>query len=401
MIKFVTINAHMKHLISELNSRIVDEQLELWYQQQNNKISRLEVIAWLKKKITHDKYSRYHLEILRLTFLHHLYQVPDEEPEPEEKPDSRWAGKLGFIVLAIAGTILAVCQGFDGIATLLGLFTSVPVAAIFFAGIAFAVLSLGVFYGFGLGEISKNLDVGFRKSREMLDIFVDQARQINRLRKEIVDSITETRDIKKLIALKDMVAMLAIRYHGLDQARAAYTNQLKTSSLKLVKGASSAMSAVLFFSGGYFAAQTLSSMVAGLFIAGVTPTFWPIVLASTLVGLAGVAIYWFVERPGFENLVGRWFGLDKDKIDDFADVKKVKKHKKEFGKLEKKIDLQISYQKEIEQLEQLTKSGKEGLKHHKPTPVHPKGVGFFKDFQIGDVSHPEPARDRPALLVSR
>lgn len=84
-----------------------------------------------------------------------------------------------------------------------------------------------------------------------------------------------------------------------------------------------AVAGIIFFSGGFFAGQTVALAIASLFVASIAATAWPIIVASIAVGLAALSVYWFVERPGIENLISRWKGLDKDKIDQLCEDKYV------------------------------------------------------------------------------
>ncbi|AHE68274.1 hypothetical protein Loa_02744 [Legionella oakridgensis ATCC 33761 = DSM 21215] len=255
--------------------------------------------------------------------------------------------------MAFAGTALAVCEGFDGITSVLGLFSSVPVYAVFAAGIAFSILSVVVFYGFDLVEISKNLGVKLRHSPALLDVLLDQIQQIKELRKKIDARYATANNLEELQTMRDMLAMLAIRYQALDDARESYKKALHNPYLNALKTSMALTTGVLFFGGGFFAGQSLAMVtIATLFGASVTATFWPVVLVSVAIGLAAFSIYWFVERPGLENLVGRWFGLDKDKIDLLADEEIVQKQQEKLTMLDSKIAARLESQQQLTTMHQ-------------------------------------------------
>ena len=337
-----------KKLINQLSGLIKDETLKEWNQRADT-IEQKAVVVWLMQQIEHDKESAYPLEALRTSLLKDLHP-PDVVGSHGAKKKSGWFGRLQLIVLAVAGTVLAICQGFDGIASLLYLFSAVPIFFVFLAGIIFSILSVAVFIGFDLIEISKNLGVKWSKPRQLLHVFVDQVEEINHIRNEISDGYTEITDPDALDELKKMVAMLIVRFNSLDEARAAYAASLHNPTLKIGKFISSLMSGVLFFGGGYFAGQSLSLAIASIFVASVSAAFWPIIVSSVAVGLAALCIYWFVERPGLENLVGRWVGLDKDNVDALVNDEKVNQHKNQLCRLERCIDRHIASQQYIEQL---------------------------------------------------
>lgn len=344
MMKTVAISKRSQQLIGQLRYLVDDDTLHQWEKCRNNQLSLAEIVAWLSQPRQSDKESRFLLESLYASLLHDLgesFIPPDDDADKKEKPPVRWFGKFQFIFLAVAGTILAICQGFDGIASLLRLSSVVPTAVVFIAGFAFSVLSVGVFYGFDLVEISKNLGVKVTKSYQLLDTFLEQVKHINKIIKAIDDCYTEITDVEVLQLFKKMLALFYERDNALDEARAVYTTALNKPYLKFAKLISSAMSGVLFFSGGFFAGQSLVFSIVGLFSASVTATSLPIVLAGIAVGLAALSIYWFVERPGFENLVGRWLGLDRSNIEALADEDVVRSHRQELLKLERKIIRQM------------------------------------------------------------
>jgi len=134
-----------------------------------------------------------------------------------------------------------------------------------------------------------------------------------------------------------MQKMLCIRYDALDKARNAYTRSLENRYLIAAKFVMAAIAGVSFFGAGFFAGQSLSMWIASSVAGTVSVTFWPIILVSVVVGIAALCLYWFTQRPGLMNLVGRWFGLDKDKIDVFASKEAVHERKEELKNLEKYI----------------------------------------------------------------
>ncbi len=78
-------------------------------------------------------------------------------------PPVTWNRQLQFTLLAAAGTLLAACEGFDGITTILSA-CMFPPYMVFMAGLAFAALSVVVFYGFNLVQVSKNLGVTLKEN---------------------------------------------------------------------------------------------------------------------------------------------------------------------------------------------------------------------------------------------
>ena len=195
-------------------------------------------------------------------------------------------------------------------------------------------------------------------------------------------------------ALQQMLAMLASRYDALDDSRKAYLAALDSPVLQAAKFFTAAVTATFFFGGGFFAGQTLALAVAGLFVATASATFLPVVVASAVVGLAALSLYWFVQRPALDNIVGEWMGLDKERIDILADRALVSQNRLELNKLANKV---ARFDRLTSQVEQLTRFEKtitpsfvrqeskpasiESITHHHTffSPLHPRSPGDLND----------------------
>lgn len=343
MESLIVFSARSQSLIQQLQPLVDDVFLGEAHATVNKTMAKAKVVGWLATNTLPANAPIYLVEALRVSLLKDLCEKNDQN----EAASPGWAAKALFAFLALAGTVVAICQGFDGIATLLGLTSAIPAAFIFFAGIAFALLSVGVFYGFDLVEISRNLGVKLSKTRQLLDIFVEQSELIGKLRKVIDDSYIDCINIKQLRSLQDMTAMLLLRFNALDKARRDYKAALDSPYLKMAKLIFSAMSGVLFFSAGFFAAQTLTTALVGLFSTAAASAFLPIFIPSVCIGIAALGIYWFVERPGFENLVGRWLGLEQSAIDALTDEDSVKEQRGDLELLQRKLNKQIEKQQRL------------------------------------------------------
>lgn len=340
----VTISKRSKQCISELALLHHDSTLQAWNQQIDDEIKRSALLDWLSLSIANEQKSRYLLESLRVSLLQDLFNdlknsLSDDAEEKDDKKhqSTAWYKNPHFLVLAISGTILAVCEGFDSMTSVLSIVSTVSMSTMFIAGVVSAVVSVLVFFGFGLIEISNSLGVKLSKSKHLLDVCLEQVEQIVQLRKLIDHQYSLKTEISDHAQLRAMVKMLQARYQDLDDARKAYKKHLDNSYLKAAKITVAVLTGLLFFGSGFFYGQSLALMVASIFAVGVSMTCWPVLVASLVVGLAASSVYWFVERPSLTNMIGRWVGLDQDKISQFVDDDVVDEHKKELSNLEEKI----------------------------------------------------------------
>lgn len=289
--------------------------------------------------------SRFQLEILRIALMDDLIGSIDSSyvgRAQKRKKAGGWWGKFRLSILGLAGLVVAICEGFDGISAILSLITAVPSAVIFVIGFAFSALSIAVFCAFDLVEVSKNMGVPLIKSGRLLDVFLEQAHQIKYLRQKIEKEYRTETNLDELRALLGMLQMLLKRYEAMDGPRKTYQTRLDHPALRTAKVITAAIAGFLFFGGGLSIGQTLSLAIAGLFVASISATAWPILATSIGVGLAAFSLYWFVERPGFENLVGRWFGLNKKSIKAFVNEEKVDRQKEKLKQLEMDISQKIA-----------------------------------------------------------
>ena len=278
-------------------------------------------MAWIAKRMEVDKKDRFALESLYAAILNDILDALNEKSELGiiQSPTTwlEWSNKILFGILAVAGIIFFGSEGFGGVYDIAKDF-NMPNLPVFIVAVPFLLLSCIVFCAFDLVEISENLGVDLKSSTKMIDVYLSQLNAIKALRTKINNNFVN----KSLSEIEEYIALLKSlqqRFKLLQENGEALQKALNNPVLKGAKLVVAAVAGILFFSGGYFAGQTLAMAFLLFFMASVSSTFWPVIVISVIVGLASLSIYWFVERPGIENLVGRFFGRDKNKIQEFCD----------------------------------------------------------------------------------
>lgn len=259
--------------------------------------------------------------------------------------------KLKFIFLSIAGTLFAACEGFDSISTMMGIF-SLPSIAILLVGIVFSALSVLVFYGFDLIQVSHNLGIKLSDAPKLLDVYYEQMQEINAIRKKVNTYLLAQSDIKELEGLEQLVFMLQTRMQSLMQASKQFSLSLKSTKVTVMKGVVTGIAGLLFFGGGFFAGQSVALFVMGLFTAAVLPASWPVIVFSVLIGLAAFSIYWYVERVGVTQLISSLFGLDEEKMDKLCDKDYLAKEENKLANLKEKIQSSAVLSRQLTALKQ-------------------------------------------------
>jgi hypothetical protein len=332
----VVLSDGSKALIEKLEQHFPERT----FSTKHSEVDRAELVNWLDQSFDCDKEHLLKLESLRAKLLKDLRQSNESKASIiiPTQPHTSWYKKAQFIWLAVAGTLLAICEGFDGMASMMGLLPAVSPVALFVGGLVFSAMSIAVFYGFDLVAISDNLGVSFNGVPKLLDVVLEQTREIKRLQKHIEATFHKVDSIEEIKSLKKLTTMLKNRLDALDKTRNEYNQALNEPKLKGLKVTAALFTGALFFSGGFFTGQAMAVTMAGIMGATASITAAPVIALSCLMGLAAFSIYWYLERPGFENLVGQWFGLDQNKIDEFAGIESVSKRYQQLEGLQQKID---------------------------------------------------------------
>lgn len=273
-----------------------------------------------------------------------------EEVLKEEKPPSKMA-RLKFYLIAVAGTVLAACEGFDSISTLLGVL-ALPTTITLLGGCAFAVLSVMVFYGFNLAQVSKNLGVKITDAPKLLDLYLLQMDEIKSIRKKINNYKLAELSTDELNRLTKIITMLQKRLDSVIESSKQFDSALNTPKMKIAKNLFVGVAGLLFFGGGFFAGQSVGIFLLGLVVAGITPTFWPVILFSVAVGLAAFSLYWYVEKVGLQQLISGWFGLDEDKIKKLCDPEEVDTQVNKLSNLRERVESTAELTQQITLLKQ-------------------------------------------------
>lgn len=245
------------------------------------------------------------------TKLNEALSVEKQRKEIEQIKRSKF--KLGL--LAVAGALFFACEGFDGVSALLGL-ASASAAISLGVSLVFSFLSVIVFWGFGLRQIAEHLGVEFKDAPNLVNQYVTQMDEIEQLIETTKKLLIDDADIFKeqLESYNSLLTMLRLRLIHIQKEKFELDEATKKTHLKVLKTGLSLVTGVIFFSSGFFTGQAVALSIAGLFIATASATFPPILAAAVFVGLVALMIYWYLEKPGIENFVGRKLDLDDEKL---------------------------------------------------------------------------------------
>lgn len=311
-------------IVIQLNKEKSQVLIETLYQIQETALSCDVVLHYLSKTMEDNK-DLFLRESLRAALLQDLHkEFAFQQQITEEPANKTWLHWFKWALLALSGTVYAACDGFDGITTILALFPNVPLSIIFAAGFVFALLSVCVFYGFYLVDISDEAHLGLKEQNRLIDIRLEQLHAIDELLLASQIIVKRSQDLDELKTLRTMLPILNQMYLNLQAEKNNYESQLKNVYLVLTKKIVSIFLGILFFGYGFFGGQSLALTLVPLFTVATIIPFGPVMAVSFLIGLAALSVYWLVERPSLEKLVGRCFGLDENKIEKLPNPARTK-----------------------------------------------------------------------------
>jgi len=327
------------------------------------------LINWLHEEVSTPSLNKrktkkeleFLLASLRVELLRDLLVSMEVNPhaiKKEEEPTSKTT-YLKFYLLAISGTILAACEGFDSITTLLSVF-ALPSVVTLLAGLAFSALSVMVFYGFNLVQVAKNLEVKLTDAPQLLDLHLLQLQEIKSLRKKINTYKLAKPSLEELNDLAQTVSMLENRLLALGKSSKQFNEALNSPKITLAKNLFVGVAGLLFFGSGFFAGQSVGVFLLGLAMTSVSPTFLPVVLFSIAVGLAAFSLYWYVEKVGLQQLISGWFGLDEEKIEKLCSQDELDKQAEKLVNLKEKIMETADLAAQIQDLKEHVKKDSQG-----------------------------------------
>lgn len=295
-------------------------------------LDRKKLISWLGLKNNNE--SELLLESLRDELLKDLRTSLPGYVETDII-NTTSPNNFAFFMLILAGALVAACEGFDGVTTILGVI-SLPSVAVLIAGLSFSVLSVIVFCGLDLVQLSKHLGIRLSDAPKLMDTYLSQLKSIKSIRKHIEKYKLLKLSVPELQELQAIIAMLEVRYDGLTHASKPFESALHSVVMSAVTFFFLGMAGLLFFGGGFFAGQTVAAFMLELFFPNVA-VFWPIVIFSTIVGFAALFAQWYFETEDIEKLITAWFGLDDAKIEQLCGAEVVKKERNKLALLKETI----------------------------------------------------------------
>ncbi|HAF88132.1 MAG: hypothetical protein CMF38_05305 [Legionellaceae bacterium] len=296
----------------------------------NNQISSTSLKQYMAREDAIDEryyFLREQLHLRLLTDLKHKL-MPHSALLPSITTPTLGA-KIKFFLIALAGLIFFSCEGFDGITAILSV-TSLPLAVTFAVGTLFAILSIGLFCLLDLVDISRALNLSRSDSARVVMIYEQEIWSIKALLSHLQHHILDE-DLTAIRCHQETLKMLKEKHAALAFFRQKLEKTLHNPWLKVAKTTFSIINALIFFSGGFYAGQTVALSITGLIGLSALGVTAPFVLGvSIAVSIAALSIYWYVERPALNNLVENIMNFDREEIETLIAPEAVKEVEDQF-----------------------------------------------------------------------
>ncbi len=253
-------------------------------------------------------------------WLHHalLQQIALLLSSTKEKNSDKKKSKIvPYTIIVIAGILLAACEGFDGMTSLISIL-HLPALVILLAGLAFSLLSIIVFYGYELQQVAQNLGIEPKLAPELLDIYLAQLNEIKTIRRRLSVRYLVAQNESQLDETLKIIHLLCTSLIQIQQAAEVFNTTLNSRKIIWIKAAVTCIAGLLFFSSGFFAGNSVALFLLHMALPAMSMTAWPVILLSVLVGLAALSLYWYVEKVGLTKIISHWFGLNEDKIEQLC-----------------------------------------------------------------------------------
>lgn len=293
----------------------------------NEKISISQLAALIKS--TDTKHAA--INALLIKDLTHALLALDNQPKKIEDDQKFKIGLLSF--LGFAGLVNYLIWGFDGVFSIMQMFTASPLL-LYLPGILFAFIAGLVFISFDFYQAANELGVDFFDFSTEVNDFIEEEAYLIQLLENIDYAFLQQwalSDNEKII----LIQILEEEVNRLNQIRRQLMTVKESSFSLFMQQLSCGLCGFMYFFDGFFCGQAgamfllgVSSLGAGL----ATPFGAVLMLGLGIVSAIGAASFYFlIQKKSVEYLVSAVFGINKEKVEEFILPEKSERLEKVLG----------------------------------------------------------------------
>lgn len=241
---------------------------------------------------------------------------------------------LGLSFLGLAGAICNGISGFDGIVSIIQLFTS-SAFLMYVPGVFFAFLSIFLFISFDFSQGANALGVQLFNDDSAFKFLIQQEKQLKNIIRSLEDdllNVTCKNDAQKSLYF---IQLLKSLHQSIQQQKKAFKDNIKPSLIKTcVEKTGTFLCALLFLFYGYFAGQSGAMFILGAssIAVGMSTPLGAVLMVSLgiIAAIGAVSFYLLVQKKGVEELISNMLGNDKETYDRLNKPNRVEKIEKEL-----------------------------------------------------------------------
>lgn len=247
--------------------------------------------------------------------------------------------KAAFGTVVGLGTIMAVCEGIDGISSMLAMF-NIAHNVIMIPAIAFSILSAFIYFGFDLHEISQDLGISFMEVKSRLMPVIEQQQLLTKAYKYLHQQFDElckeeNPDSGRLQELSEQFDELRKMKADVDAQVKQLTNRSSKQSKRRVaaKASLTASAGLLYGASGFFFGKGAALFFLNVAVAVTVPQVALVIALGVICASLALVSFWYLERKGVFRLVNKLAGMPSDPLNA------LKKDNKKLQKADDNIDV--------------------------------------------------------------
>lgn len=265
-------------------------------------------------------------DILKLqnALIEDFFSTHQLTPPPQHNRQLSWKiPRPLFLLLGGAGVLNAALAGFNGIASVISIFTSNLALAIL-PGLVFATIAAVIFVGFDFSQAANNIGIKVFKDRRVLGDMLKKQKQLQHFLNS-TDALMTTMATRQSIGdLKSLLKVIDKQVQSVNTFSYALNDTLTApSKFNKFKKACGVFCGALFLFGGFFCGQAGAMFLLGevsMVAAMSTPAGLALVLIlGCLSAVGAVSFYSMVQRPAVESLIGKFVGFTPETVASLTD----------------------------------------------------------------------------------
>lgn len=247
--------------------------------------------------------------------------------------DNKTLAVMLLSALGFVGIVNNSLKGFNGIVSILRLFTLNPLA-LYPAGVFFALISATIFFSFDLNQSAKFFGIPFFEHSDVMQNLMEQERLLKSITRSLDKDLIQIKTRAQRERTRTLIHVIQSQLNQLYHYKKQLKKQSEATYIKVIEKLFAAVCGLLFLFNGYFTGQAGAMFLLGAssIAAGMATPLGAFVMISLgiIASIGAFAFYAIVQRRGVESLVRSLMGFNKEQVKSFCNIKKHQQLKAEI-----------------------------------------------------------------------